>query len=48
MTSRKVLTDLLTAAGVSADDAAALAALQPAPGVSWTAEVLNTGTVDEH
>ena len=48
MTSRKVLTDLLLACGVSAEEATTLAAIQPAPGVSWTAEVLNTGKVDEH
>ncbi len=48
MTSRKVLIDLLLACGVSSEEAATLAALQPAPGVSWTAEVLNTGKVDEH
>jgi type II secretory ATPase GspE/PulE/Tfp pilus assembly ATPase PilB-like protein len=35
------------ACGLPGEDAAALADLQPAPGVSWTAEVLNTGRVDE-
>ena len=47
MTSRKALIDVLRAAGVSDEDAAQLAALQPAPGASWTNDVLNTGKVDE-
>jgi type II secretory ATPase GspE/PulE/Tfp pilus assembly ATPase PilB-like protein len=48
MTSRKVLIDLLIACGISAEEATALAAIQPPAGSSWTAEVLNTGKVDEH
>ncbi|HYR57719.1 MAG TPA: GspE/PulE family protein, partial [Chthoniobacteraceae bacterium] len=48
MTSRKVLIDVLRAAGVSDDDAAQLAAIQPATGESWTSDVLNTGKVDEY
>jgi len=47
MTSRKPLLDLLRASGVSDDEAAQLAALQPPAGSSWTNEVLNTGKVDE-
>jgi general secretion pathway protein E/type IV pilus assembly protein PilB len=47
MTSRKVLVDALRAAGVADEEATQLAALQPAPGNSWTVEVLNTGKVDE-
>ena len=48
MTSRKVLSDVLLACGVAADEASTLSTLQPGPGVSWTAEVLNSGKVDEH
>ncbi|HEX8295827.1 MAG TPA: GspE/PulE family protein [Chthoniobacteraceae bacterium] len=47
MTSRKALIDVLRAAGVSDEDAAQLAALQPSSGQSWTVEVLNSGKVDE-
>ncbi|MEA3211227.1 MAG: ral secretion pathway protein [Chthoniobacter sp.] len=47
MTSRKALIDVLRAAGASDEDAAQLAAIQPPSGGSWTAEVLNTGKVDE-
>ena len=39
--------DVLLAAGVVGDDVTELAALQPASGGSWTAEVLNSGKVDE-
>jgi general secretion pathway protein E len=39
--------DVLLAAGVEGDDVMALTALQPASGGSWTAEVLNSGKVDE-
>ncbi len=48
MTSRKVLIDVLLACGLSDSDSTALAALQPSPGGSWTADVLDTGRVDEH
>ena len=48
MTSRKALIDVLRATGVSDEDAAQLAAIQPASGESWTTEVLNTGKVDEY
>ncbi len=51
MTSRKALIDVLLASGISADEEAAqLAAITPASGSAntWTAEVLNTGKVDEH
>jgi type II secretory ATPase GspE/PulE/Tfp pilus assembly ATPase PilB-like protein len=48
VTSRKALVDLLLACGVPSEEAPSLAALQPAPGTTWTAEVLNTGKVDEH
>jgi type II secretory ATPase GspE/PulE/Tfp pilus assembly ATPase PilB-like protein len=47
MTSRKVLTNLLLDAGLTADDAATLAALQPPAGGSWTALALDSGKVDE-
>jgi general secretion pathway protein E/type IV pilus assembly protein PilB len=47
VTSRKALIDVLRAAGASDEDAAQLAAIQPPSGGSWTAEVLNTGKVDE-
>ena len=47
MTSRKVLVDLLLAANVPAADADALAAIEPRSGGSWTAEVLDSGKVDE-
>jgi type II secretory ATPase GspE/PulE/Tfp pilus assembly ATPase PilB-like protein len=47
MTSRKALLDVLLAAGVTGEDADALAALQPGPGGSWVDEVLNSGKVDE-
>lgn len=47
MTSRKVLVDVLRGAGVADEEAAQLATLTPTTGVSWTAEVLNTGKVDE-
>ena len=47
MTSRKILIDVLRAAGVADEEAAQLAALQPGPGESWTSEILNTGKVDE-
>jgi type II secretory ATPase GspE/PulE/Tfp pilus assembly ATPase PilB-like protein len=47
VTSRKALIDVLRAAGVSDEDAAQLAALQPSSGQSWTVEVLNSGKVDE-
>jgi general secretion pathway protein E/type IV pilus assembly protein PilB len=47
MTSRKPLIDILRATGVSDEEAAQLAAVQPPPGSTWTAEVLNTGKVDE-
>src|SRR5688500_2672970 len=47
MTSRKALLDVLLAAGVADADAEALATLQPAPGGSWTNEVLSSGKVDE-
>ncbi len=48
MTSRKALIDVLIAAGVSGEDAAQLAAIQPGAGNTWTTEVLNSGRVDEH
>ncbi|HEV7869309.1 MAG TPA: GspE/PulE family protein [Chthoniobacteraceae bacterium] len=48
MTSRKALVDVLRATGLEDEAAIELAALQPAPGSSWTTEVLNTGKVDEH
>ncbi len=48
MTSRKALIDVLRATGVADEEAAQLAALQPAYGESWTTEVLNTGKVDEY
>lgn len=47
MKSRKALLDVLRAAGASDEDAATLAALQPAQGSTWTVDVLNTGKVDE-
>ena len=48
MTSRKALIDILLQSGVgSEEEAAELAALAPANGNTWTAEVLNTGKVDE-
>jgi type II secretory ATPase GspE/PulE/Tfp pilus assembly ATPase PilB-like protein len=47
MSSRKALIDVLRAAGVSGDEATELAALQPPSGGSWTAEVLDSGKVDE-
>jgi type II secretory ATPase GspE/PulE/Tfp pilus assembly ATPase PilB-like protein len=47
MTSRKALVSVLTAAGVSDDDAVTLAAITPPTGGSWTNEVLNTGKVEE-
>jgi type II secretory ATPase GspE/PulE/Tfp pilus assembly ATPase PilB-like protein len=47
MTSRKVLVDLLLAAKVPTEDAEALAAIEPRSGGSWTAEVLDSGKVDE-
>jgi len=47
VTSRKALIDVLLASGASGEDATALAALEPSPGVSWTTEVLNSGKVDE-
>lgn len=48
MTSRKALVDILRATGLADDEAAQLATLAPANGNTWTAEVLNTGKVDEH
>ena len=47
MTSRKILVDLLLAANVPAADAETLAAIEPPSGGSWTAEVLDSGKVDE-
>ncbi len=48
MTSRKALVEVLLASGVASEsDAAALAALTPQTGSTWTNEVLNTGKVDE-
>ena len=47
MNSRKALIDVLRAAGLSGDEATELAALQVPSGGSWTAEVLNSGKVDE-
>ena len=47
MTSRKVLVDVLRAAGVGDDDAIQFAGMTPPAGVSWTTEVLNSGKVDE-
>jgi len=47
MNSRKVLLDVLLAAEVPGEVAAELTAIQPPPGGSWTAEVLNSGKVDE-
>ncbi len=47
MSSRKALIDVLRAAGVSSEEAAELGALQAPSGGSWTAEVLNSGKVDE-
>src|SRR5690554_6079877 len=47
MKSRKALLDVLLAADVPGEVAVELAALQPPSGGSWTAEVLNTGKVDE-
>ena len=47
MTSRKPLVDVLRASGVGDDEAAQLAAIQPPVGSTWTAEVLNSGKVDE-
>jgi type II secretory ATPase GspE/PulE/Tfp pilus assembly ATPase PilB-like protein len=51
MTSRKALIDVLLASGISSDEEAAqLASLSPPSGSAntWTAEVLNTGKVDEY
>ncbi len=51
MTSRKALVDVLLASGISSDEEARqLAAVTPPSGSSntWTAEVLNTGKVDEY
>jgi len=45
--SRKVLLDVLLAAGVPGETATDLTAIQPPSGGSWTAEVLNSGKVDE-
>jgi type II secretory ATPase GspE/PulE/Tfp pilus assembly ATPase PilB-like protein len=47
MHSRQVLLDALLAADVPGEMAAQLTALQPPSGGSWTAEVLNSGQVDE-
>ena len=48
MTSRKALVDTLLASGISSpDEASQLAALTPTNGNTWTAEVLNTGKLDE-
>ncbi len=47
MNSRKVLLDVLLAADVPGGMAAELTALQPPSGGTWTAEVLNSGQVDE-
>ena len=47
MTSRKILVDILRAAGVNDDDAIQFAGQNPPAGVSWTTEVLNSGKVDE-
>lgn len=48
MTSRKALVDTLLASGIASDEEAAqLATLTPTNGNTWTAEVLNTGKVDE-
>jgi general secretion pathway protein E/type IV pilus assembly protein PilB len=47
MNSRKILIDVLHAAGLEDGPATELAALQPPPGGSWTNEVLNSGSVDE-
>ena len=48
MTSRKVLVDTLLASGASSlEEAGQLAALTPSNGNTWTAEVLNTGKIDE-
>jgi len=48
MTSRKALIDVLLQSGISTpEEAADLAALNPANGNTWTSEVLNTEKVDE-
>src|SRR4028118_1728897 len=45
--SRKPLLEVLQGSGVSEEEATRPAALQPAPGSTWTVEVLNSGKVDE-
>ena len=47
MNSRKILFDVLRAAGLDDEPATELSTLQPPPGGSWTTEVLNSGKVDE-
>ena len=47
MNSRKILFDILHAAGLEDEPATELSTLQPPPGGSWTTEVLNSGRVDE-
>ncbi len=49
MTSRKALVDLLLASGIATDEEAQqMAAISPPAGSTWSAEVLNSGKLDEH
>ncbi len=47
MSSRQPLLEILRASGVAEENAGPLAALKAPAGSTWTAEVLNTGKIDE-
>jgi general secretion pathway protein E/type IV pilus assembly protein PilB len=47
MSSRQPLLEILRASGVAEENAGTLAALKAPAGSTWTAEVLNTGKIDE-
>ena len=47
MSSRKPLLEILRASGVAEENAGPLATLKAPAGSTWTAEVLNTGKIDE-